>query len=140
MSGYLDETRIVWGWAEHPEAEAWQGAGSLEDAVEGAEELAEELAEDGYTDQDYAYIVAGAYPDPGLVAERALTAYRDQVEQMEEWASDNGIFSGDDELFGVIEGAEDALKEALRWWGRRYLKARVWSIVGDPIKITRRKP
>ena len=119
-----DKSREVWGYAESPDSEAWQGTDSREAAEDGASEL-----------EGGGYIQRGFYPDPAAVVSECFDL--DTImERIDEFAADSEFVSLDEPIFEAEDGAAEALVEALSKWARKYVRAVTWTATDDePIRV-----
>jgi len=125
----------LWAWGECLDSERWDGPFSTRDEAIKAGAVALD-PETGRMSPSYC-VAPCYYPDTGKLV---LEAYDmgDLLERMEEAASCDGCFSGDDELFEAKPGAEDALAGWLRVWAREWVTATVFTVVTDEAEEIKR--
>lgn len=112
------ESTERWGWATHPDADFWHGAGSRQEAIDSAR------AEAG-PGRDV-WIHMGVRADAG----NCVPAWEQFCDQMDSDAADNGCPEEIDDAFDFADGAQEALEGALAAWAERYVKANWWEAVG----------
>jgi hypothetical protein len=115
-----DGPNVRWGWADREDASFWQGATTREEAIESARETFGEDV-DVWIRWGTLANASDCLPD----ADRLL-------DDMSQYAADNGCPDEIDEAFDVADGAGVALEELLAAWAAKYVRANWWEPVGSP--------
>ena len=109
------KTKTPWGYADSADAEEWHHADSREEAIDAARSMYGEV--DVWVTRG-AWACIESYIDADRIIENANEAAGDDC-------------GGDDPVFDIKKGGEEALQSLLLSWASQYVVVGRWTAVGS---------